>query len=51
MAFLAFVTLLTLVLEVNKVTEVCYPFLVNYYFGIDLTEGEISFEAIEYYNF
>ena len=51
MAFLAFVTLLTLVLEVNKAAKVCYSLLVNYYSGIDLMEHGISVMAIEDYNF
>ena len=51
LGFLAFVTLLTLVLEENKVAKVYYLQLVNYYFGIDLMEHGISVLAIEDYNF
>ena len=51
LAFLAFVTLLTLVLEVNKAAKVCYSLLVNYYSGIDLMEHGISVMAIEDYYF
>ena len=51
LGFLAFVTLLTLVLEENKVAKVYYLQLVNYYFAIDLMEHGISVLAIEDYNF